>query len=394
MSSLRSQVINLYKNLLYYGKDYPLGNDYFKNRLRKAFNSNRNVTDPTQIEALIKRGEFVIKEIDALYKLKKYRHLKKSYYDQEPAKDLVLVTTSSASLDFVLDQLRQSKITADFLKNADFYSHTASLFTRLCQTSPRLNAFVNADHLVYNFDSAHLANLDDEVLNFLSKKINLSTLCAKIKHSLAVIEKCFRKKPSNRQTCISFNGGKDCCVVLYLYYACALRMGYEFPLNVLIINIKHSFAEMDNFIDLEITNFFKNSLNFIIFDDTSKSLKECLFELKSSNDDLDTILMGTRRTDSSYFKTMPEFSPTDKDWPDYMRVSPILDWNYSEIWYFIRALRLPYCSLYDRGYTSLDSKMNTVPNKALLKPDGTYLPAYFLENEELERESRIKHAKL
>ena len=39
-------------------------------------------TDPEEIQALIKRGEFVIKEIEALYSLKKYRTLKKNYYDK------------------------------------------------------------------------------------------------------------------------------------------------------------------------------------------------------------------------------------------------------------------------------------------------------------------------
>ncbi len=69
--------------MLYYGKDYPQGFDYFRDRLRKAFIKNKEVENSTEIETLIKRGEFVIKEIDALYKLKKYRHLKKQYYDTE-----------------------------------------------------------------------------------------------------------------------------------------------------------------------------------------------------------------------------------------------------------------------------------------------------------------------
>ena len=33
---------------------------------------------------LIGRGEFVIKEIEALYMLRKYRSLKKSYYEEPP----------------------------------------------------------------------------------------------------------------------------------------------------------------------------------------------------------------------------------------------------------------------------------------------------------------------
>jgi hypothetical protein len=66
---------------LYYGKEYPLGYDYFRVRLKRAFVKNRAVTSQQDIANLIARGEYVIKELDALYKLKKYRYLKKSYYD-------------------------------------------------------------------------------------------------------------------------------------------------------------------------------------------------------------------------------------------------------------------------------------------------------------------------
>ncbi|XP_028671493.1 electron transfer flavoprotein regulatory factor 1-like [Erpetoichthys calabaricus] len=77
---LRSEVIRLYKNLLYLGREYPKGEDYFKDRLKTAFLKNKDVTDPEKIKELIARGEYVIKELEALYYLRKYRAMKQRYY--------------------------------------------------------------------------------------------------------------------------------------------------------------------------------------------------------------------------------------------------------------------------------------------------------------------------
>lgn len=44
---------------------------------------NRDVTDPEKIQKLVDRGEFVIKELEAMYFLRKYRAMKKRYYEPE-----------------------------------------------------------------------------------------------------------------------------------------------------------------------------------------------------------------------------------------------------------------------------------------------------------------------
>lgn len=82
-NSLRGEVVKLYKNLLYLGREYPKGADYFRRRLKAAFLKNKDETDPEKIKQLIARGEFVVKELEALYFLRKYRAMKQRYYSDD-----------------------------------------------------------------------------------------------------------------------------------------------------------------------------------------------------------------------------------------------------------------------------------------------------------------------
>ncbi len=58
---------------------------------------------------------------------------------------------------------------------------------------------------------------------------------------------------------------------------------------------------------------------------------------------------------------------------------------------FLRHLKIPYCELYDLGYTSLGGTNDTHPNPALKVEDGgktKYRPAYELTKDEEERLGR------
>ncbi|EUC39288.1 hypothetical protein COCCADRAFT_80744 [Bipolaris zeicola 26-R-13] len=59
--ALRHQVIRIYKDLLYMGREYPQGYDYFRTRLHKAFASQRHLTDEAKIKQGIERAEYVKK---------------------------------------------------------------------------------------------------------------------------------------------------------------------------------------------------------------------------------------------------------------------------------------------------------------------------------------------
>ncbi|KAG5346259.1 TPC2L protein, partial [Acromyrmex charruanus] len=56
--SQRTKVIHLYKTLLYMGRDYPKGYQYFRTKLKRAFDKNKTETDPEKIDKMINHGNF------------------------------------------------------------------------------------------------------------------------------------------------------------------------------------------------------------------------------------------------------------------------------------------------------------------------------------------------
>lgn len=79
---------------------------------------------------------------------------------------------------------------------------------------------------------------------------------------------------------------------------------------------------------------------------------------------------------------------TDNDWPDFLRVHPLLDWSYHDIWNFILQNDISYCKLYDMGYSSLGDLDNSIPNPNLVL-NGRFLPPWELKDESQERASRL-----
>ncbi|CDO51516.1 conserved hypothetical protein. Putative NADH-ubiquinone oxidoreductase complex 1/LYR family protein [Geotrichum candidum] len=77
------------------GKDYPAGYDFFIKKLRSAFRNRSTMTDPVEIEKAIGFGDFIKKELIALYSLKKYRYLKQNYSINENKFDEIERTIQS-----------------------------------------------------------------------------------------------------------------------------------------------------------------------------------------------------------------------------------------------------------------------------------------------------------
>lgn len=130
---------------------------------------------------------------------------------------------------------------------------------------------------------------------------------------------------------MSFNGGKD-CLVLFLLCIYYLKEKYKEQAQAKLSNIpfvfvrpRDEFPEMDDFVN-ECQS--KYRLNIIKI---SLPMKEAFCKFLKEHKHIQAILIGIRRLDPHGLHRIA-FEVTDKGWPKFMRIQPILDWSYTEIW--------------------------------------------------------------
>lgn len=204
---------------------------------------------------------------------------------------------------------------------------------------------------------------------------------------------------------LSYNGGKDCLVLLVLFLA-SLHP-HPSPENGGLASIPAIYAlppdpfpAVEDFV-LSSARAYHLSIVKYTTDPPRSTLRSSFEDYLNLNPGVKAIFVGTRRTDP-HGANLTHFDRTDSGWPNFVRIHPVIDWHYAEIWTFICHLGFEYCLLYDQGYTSLGGTTDTHPNPRLridgqsqngeaLQPatsEKHYRPAYELTEDVEERLGR------
>lgn len=216
--------------------------------------------------------------------------------------------------------------------------------------------------------------------SFLSKFS--APLNKKIEESFRIINLAYAKY--RQDVCICFNGGKDSTVLLDLVYRyhTETKFSKEFQLKSFFLKSNDEFPEMSQYID-EVKNYWKHDFNTI----ETSSLRDGLSTIIDKYG-MRAIFLGVRKSDPEG-ANVRSFEPTSNGYPKAMRIFPLLDWTYKDIWDYLDTLKLPVCELYSKGFTSIGAPSRTKPNPHLYNSNtNAYMHARELNNENLERVGR------
>jgi FAD synthetase len=146
--------------------------------------------------------------------------------------------------------------------------------------------------------------------------------------SIGIIRDTLRLYEQPGTIALSFSGGKEACVLLYLlrYYILKTSDGRtdlrDSSIRIMHFSDPNEFPEVIAFIDA-----ISSSLGMDIIR-LAASYKAGMQELVECYG-VRVVLMGVRRCDP-YMTDVGSFEPSSPTWPAFMRANPIIDWSYGE----------------------------------------------------------------
>ena len=156
---------------------------------------------------------------------------------------------------------------------------------------------------------------------------------------------------------VEFTGGKDSLVTLSL-----VKEVSKGPVSVLFIDTSTHFTEIYHFIE-KMQKLWRFNLAREKNGEALGSIKiaedraECCFQLKTKvrresikKYEIDYLFTGVRRDEEEATGSVNYVFPET----ECVSVNPIVYFSESDIWEYIRENNMPYCSLYDKGYKSID----------------------------------------
>lgn len=115
---------------------------------------------------------------------------------------------------------------------------------------------------------------------------------------MQVIEEAYEKyKP--HEIYLSFNGGKDCTVLLHLVWAVNKKLNKGAKINTLYVRSDDPFEEVDSFIEQSAQRYDLNLMT------VNGLIKTELENLTKNHAEIKAMFMGTRRTDPYSDKLKP-----------------------------------------------------------------------------------------